>query len=124
MIENMDEKMNVNSKDISLKEKILSAISYIPVVNIYVIRYRRNQYIWLNFNQAITLIITEVLLLILCDISFIYLNIPKEFLLIPVIIVIPFNIIAIIFSLSGKYFKVPIIGWDRKIFEDSLNFKI
>jgi uncharacterized membrane protein len=107
--------------DLSFKERLLSAISYVPALNIFVIYHRDKEFIKINFNQAVTLLITESLILILFDIFFGFIGVSRNFFFIPLILLLPINIIAIVYSLRGNYFRIPIIGWDRKVLEDSLN---
>jgi len=104
---------------ISKREKILSAISYIPIVNIIVISYRDEKFVNVNFNQAISIIITEVIILLLSDILFMYIGVDRNMIFIVILVLLPFNIIAIFSSLRGKYLKIPGMGWSWKDEDES-----
>jgi len=115
-------------ENLGANERFFSAICYLGPLCLLVLGLRRREFIKVHFEQAVTLLVTEVLIFILVDILVGHYGMGNAYILhVPyllMILLLPINIIAAINAARGRLWRVPIIGWERGVFDEIVKNKM
>ncbi|MGQ9705719.1 MAG: hypothetical protein ACUVWP_01775 [bacterium] len=107
---------------ISNIDRLFLVLDYIGPLSLLSAGRRHIKFMRYHFEQGLSFFFVELFIFMIIDILLSIFGIVNHLIYSIMIFVIlfPVNIIAIIRSLQNVYFKIPIIGWERKRLEKYL----
>lgn len=107
---------------ISKVDKLFLVLDYIGPLSLLSAGRRHIKFMRYHFEQGLSFFFVELFIFMIFDILLTILGFDNHIVysILIFIIFLPVNIIAIIRSLQNIYFKIPIIGWERRRLEEYL----
>lgn len=86
---------------------------------------KHNRFMRFHFDQGIAFFSVELFLFIISDIVLNMLGVVEHYMFAGMvfILLLPINITAITLSIRGRYFRIPVIGWERSEVENYLGIE-
>jgi uncharacterized membrane protein len=105
-------------KNLSRGDRFLAGLCYLGPFLFLALGFRRRRFVKMHFDQAVPLLVTEVIIYLLVDIGIRYMDIGSSLVHdtppLVVLLMLSINIVAAIAAARGLLWRIPIIGWERE----------
>jgi uncharacterized membrane protein len=109
-------------KSLSRADRFLAGLCYLGPFLFLALGFRRRKFVKVHFDQAVPLLVTEVIIFLLVDICICYTDIRRSLMSnvppLVVLLMLTVNIVAAIAAARGLLWRIPIIGWEREFLEE------